>query len=138
MAVVLNVYLVLLTAKLVLQLAVNPGVWTINLFVNFWNPTEIDTINNYVVCSWPGYASSVLQPAEWTGGIQRVNAAEFQYPLLTWTFDPSSQAQQTVYGYFLTDITGNVLYSELFPAPYPIPAGGGTLPLILTWSDQQC
>lgn len=107
------------------------------LYVNLRSPAVNDTLANYTQCTWPGYSPIVLIPAEWTGSTTN-GVATYQYPLVTWAFDPSNQAQQTVYGYLVIDQGGDLLYAEQFAAPYPISPQGGTLPLILQWTDEQC
>jgi hypothetical protein len=138
MSVVLNQYCMNLTAQLILQLGTNPGHWSYHLFVNLYNPTPQDTPLNYIECTLPGYSPFNILPANWTGGIQPGPLAKYQYPQLTWVFDPYSTAQQTIFGYWVQDQTANVIFSELFPAPFPVPPQGGELPLIPTWTDEQC
>lgn len=138
MAVVVNQYLVNLAAGLILGIGQNPDKWTFHLFVNLYTPTPQDSVSNYTECTIPGYSPIQLNPSLWSGGIVAGPRAFWQYPMITWVFDAYATAQQTIFGYWVQDSTGNVLYSELFPAPFPVPPTGGELPLIPTWSDEQC
>jgi hypothetical protein len=111
--------------------------WTVRLFVNVRAPTPADTLANYTACSLPGYSDFNLDGSQWAGGIVSPGVALFTYPQLTWVFDPYTSAQQTIFGYVVFG-NGKVMYAELFPAPFPIPPAGGQLPLILTWTTEQC
>ena len=138
MSVVVNQYLINLTAKVILQIGSNPGNWTYHLFVNLYSPTQQDVVANFVECTLPGYSPFSIVPARWTGGLQPGVIASYQYPQLTWVFDAYTTAQQTIFGYWVQDGAGNVVFAELFPAPFPVPPQGGELPLIPTWTDKQC
>jgi hypothetical protein len=107
------------------------------LFVNDWTPTAEDTTGNYTECTWPGYSLFSLTASEWTGGAAG-GVANYSYPLLTFNFDPSGQVQQSIFGYYVVADTGELLYAEKFGAPFPIPPEGGSIPLLLFWTDEQC
>lgn len=100
-------------------------------------PTTEDGLGQYTICSWPGYGGQLIQSSSWKGGAV-LGVAHYTYPLLTFNFDPSGQAQQTIFGYLVHDGNGGLLYAEAFPAPFPIPPEGGKVPMILNWADQQC
>lgn len=111
---------------------------TVNLFVNLRQPLATDVFGNYVLCTLPGYTSFSLSGPQWSGAIVAPGVWYGQYPQITWVFDPYTSAQQTIFGYVVTGAAGDVHYAELFPAPFPVPPGGGELPLLLTWQDEQC
>ena len=138
MSVVVNQYLDNLAARVLLGLAGNPGGWSIHLYVNLYAPTPQDTVSSYVECTLPGYSFVTFQSSQWSGGISPGPIAVYTYPQITWTFDPYQSAQQTVFGYWVQDSSGSVLYAELFPAPFPVPPQGGELPMRPTFSTEQC
>jgi hypothetical protein len=138
MAVVVNQYLLKLSGELLLSLSSNPGSWQYHLYVNLYAPTYQDTTASYVECSLPGYSPLALIPSEWVGPELVGPVAQWQYPTITWVFDPYVTAQQTIFGYYVTDATGGVVFSELFPAPYPVPPSGGELPVQPFWTNEQC
>ena len=51
-----------------------------------------------------GYAPKVIQPENWEGG---------EYPKVVWEFSAGDPV--VVIGYFATDATGQVLFTEEFP-----------------------
>jgi hypothetical protein len=111
--------------------------WMVHLFVNFYQPTAYDTTGNYTECTWPGYSPFQLDPFEWVNTSGQNPVAQWAYPLLKWEFDPSGQAQQTVFGYYIEQ-DSILLYAEAFSAPFPIPPEGGQVPINLFWTDEQC
>lgn len=136
MSVVVNNELVLHATKLLFGQEAYYA-WVVRLYVNIRAPGVADNLAQYVACSIPGYSDFNLDGSQWTGSISTPGVAVFTYPQITWTFDPYVTAQQTVFGYVVYGI-GKVMYAELFPAPFPIPPSGGQLPLILTWTSEQC
>lgn len=111
--------------------------WIVHLYVNLWTPTTEDTIATYRECTWPGYSAVTLEPVQWVGTCVR-GVATFNYPLITFNFDPAPNPQQTIFGYYVTTSSGVLLYAEAFSAPFPIPPDGGEIPLLLVWTDEQC
>jgi hypothetical protein len=138
MAVIVNDYVILQQLEAVIGQIAFQGAWLVSLYVNYWPPTTGDTIVRYQECTWPGYSAQKLQPQNWTVQIADPGVRKATYPLVTFNFDASGQAQQTIFGYYVSDGNGNVYLAELFPAPYPIPPQGGSLPLMLTWTQEQC
>jgi len=138
MAVVVNQYLANLASQVLLGIGVNPARWSIHLYVNLYSPTPQDTTASYVECTLPGYSPISFNPSLWSGGIQPPVVAVYTYPKITWVFDPYTTTQQTIFGYWVQDQSGSVLYAELFPAPFPVPAAGGELPMVPTFSSEQC
>ena len=111
--------------------------YSVHLWVNFRTPQVNDSWPIYTECTWPGYSPFSLNPAEWTGGAQN-GVATYSYPLLTFNFDASDDPQQTIYGYAVLSSDGTLLYLESFSAPFPIPPEGGSIPMVLHWTDEQC
>lgn len=136
MAVVVNNELVLHDIKLLFGQEAYYA-WSLRLFVNMRVPTPTDTLANYTACTIPGYSDFGLDGNQWTGGISVPGVALFTYPLLTWNFDPYGGGQ-TIFGYVVFGGGNKVMYAELFPAPFPVPPEGGQLPLILTFTTEQC
>jgi hypothetical protein len=111
--------------------------WSVRLFVNLRSPLPQDNLALYTQCSWPGYSDFTLNFLEWVAAPTNTGSP-WSYPLITFNFDASNQPQQTVFGYVVYSVTGLLLYAEAFSAPFPIPPAGGSIPLQLFWSDQQC
>jgi hypothetical protein len=135
MVVVCNA-LVIMAAKLLFGQR-SAATWYVDLYVNLHAPNPGDPLSLYSICSLPGYAQVALNGADWKGGLSGPGVVFYQQPQITWNLGPYSGPQQTIYGYVVSD-GGEVLYAELFPAPFPVPNTGGELPLLLTWQDEQC
>lgn len=137
MAVVVNVAAIQIWAGTLLGQRPFGLNWFVHLFVNFYMPTAFDTEGNYVECTWPGYTPFEINPQEWSLLDVREPVGIWQYPLLTWIFDPAAGMQQTVFGYWVEQ-NSVVLYSEAFTAPFPISPNGGQIPIQLFFTDEQC
>lgn len=77
---------------------------------------------SFTEASAPGYVAVTLTGSNWsvttTSGISTAAYATS----VTFNFS----AAQTLYGYYVTDSAGVVLWAERFPsAPFTLPAGGG-------------
>ena len=138
MSVVVNQYLVNLAAQQILGLGGPHLPWQVHLYINLYSPTPTSIRSNFQECALPGYSPITLNPSSWSGGIVPPDQAGYTYPQITWVFDPYTSAQQTIFGYWVDDTTGGILYAELFPAPFPVPPAGGELPMIPTFTTEQC
>lgn len=97
---------------------------TLRLFVNNYTPTRADTAANYTEATWSGYAAVAL--TSWTiAGYDANGNAEFDAPQKTFTASSGSPSQ-TIYGYYLTDGGGNVVFAEADPSPFTVNATGQT------------
>jgi hypothetical protein len=111
--------------------------WFVDLFTNVLVPNCLTDLSAYDICDLPGYSTFALNGNSWSiVGQPNECIAEYQYPQITYNFDAYAGGV-TIFGYVVSDGT-NVLYSELFPAPYPIPPAGGELPLVLLFTAEQC
>jgi hypothetical protein len=136
MAVVVNYQALSYWAQNILGQA-NARQWTVRLFVNLHTPLPQDALTQYLPCTWPGYSDFLLNPTEWSPA-QTSSGSPWTYPLITFNFDAASIAQQTVFGYVVFDGGGVIMYAEAFSAPFPISSQGGSIPIQLFWTDQQC
>lgn len=120
--------------------------WSVDLYTNLHVPSPVDSLAAFQLCTLPGYSTFLLDGVEWSGTSENPLIASYQYPLITWNFDPYSGAQVTIFGYVVCSPPSNsggnpapaMFYAELFPAPYPVPPAGGSLPLILLFTAEQC
>ena len=105
------------------------------LFVNNHTPACDDSPGMYTECTLAGYASLLLNPASWSCSLSSC-VETCTYPTITETFTAGGQ---TIYGHFvIDDLTGNLLWAELWPTPFAVPSGGGSIQIVLQWVDQQC
>jgi hypothetical protein len=109
----------------------------VHLYVNDHAPQPNDSQAQYTDCTWPGYDSYRPFPSDWVGSSNN-GVSYYQTPQITFLFDPSTEPQQTIYGYYVFGFPTVMYYGELFPVPYPIPPTGGNLSMILLWAMEQC
>jgi hypothetical protein len=95
---------------------------TMRLFTNNYTPVDTSTSANFTEASGGGYASKTLTNGSWTvsnvGGI-----AQAAYAQQTFTFTGALSGSATIYGYYVTDADGVLVYAEA-QAPYA-PANNG-------------
>ncbi len=96
---------------------------TLKLFCNNHSPASTDTAGSYTEASGGGYAAKTLTNGSWTqsfvGSIEQV-----AYAQQTFTFTGALTTNPTVYGYYVVDADGNLIFAELLPQPFT-PANNG-------------
>jgi hypothetical protein len=126
-------------ARYLLLAQVGAGVYTglvCHLYVNAYSPVDNSNIGNFTECVLAGYAPVTLVGNDWVE-VSGPPEATIAYPTLFFVFAPYSSAAVTVYGFYVTNGTGNlVVWAEEFAVSAPIPALGATLPLDLVWNDR--
>jgi hypothetical protein len=89
---------------------------TLRLFTNNYTPLDTSTASNFTEAVGGGYTAKALTNASWTesnvAGIEQA-----AYALQTWTFTGALSGNATVYGYYVTDADGVLIYAEA-QAPY--------------------
>jgi|688.fasta_scaffold177876_2 hypothetical protein len=90
-------------------------------------PTEDTVIGDFTTATASGYAPATLSTASWSVGTDAgVSSALYNFGI-TFTFGTAS-GTQNVYGYYVSDNTGNLLWAERFPgAPFALPQTGGEI-----------
>lgn len=94
----------------------------LHLFINNQVPGKTTAMANFTEATGvPGYSAITLLGNQWTtttaGGI---NSAVYSSQTFTFTTGVN------VYGYYITDLSNNLLWAERFStAPYTLPADGG-------------
>jgi len=83
----------------------------IRLFKNDHVPTESDTVTDYVEADFTGYASITL--SNWDDPTYSSGKARIEHPQVSWT--NTGAAAQDVYGYYITDASGLLLWAERDP-----------------------
>ena len=105
----------------------------LKLFANNYTPSYASTLGDLVEVTTTGYTNNTVTNSNWTVSTPTAtDYAQAGYPELSFTFSASS-AQSLVYGYYVTDTLGNLLWLERFTnAPFTVPAAGGNIGIILT------
>lgn len=86
---------------------------TLKLFSNDITPSDTDVAASYTEVSGGGYASKSLTSANWT--VTQGDPSDATYnSVQTWTFSAAIGGSGIVYGYFIVDASGNLIWSERF------------------------
>jgi hypothetical protein len=110
-------------ANAILLAAFNGQNLSMRLFVNNVTPTDASTIATFTEASGGGYAAKTLTGGSWTGsnvgGIEQV-----AYALQTWSFSSALTGNATIYGYYVTNAAGTVLWYADAQVPFTPTASG--------------
>jgi hypothetical protein len=95
---------------------------TLHLYQNNKVPAVGDTLSAYTECTFDGYAAQAV--ATWGAPTLDANNND-QYSATDVTFNMTgSVTPNTVYGYYLTDGSGNLVLAENNGAPFSMAASG--------------
>lgn len=95
----------------------------LRLFVNDHVPADADDETDYTEASFPGYAPVTL--TSWGLVTTAAGTAQIAHPAASWTRSAGGGAGDQVYGYYVTDAAGDLLWSERDPAaPVPMNVAG--------------
>lgn len=86
---------------------------TLHLFTNDLTPSAANTVTSYVEMSGLGYAAKPLSGEGWTANTLSGEAVG-SHAQQTWTFGNGTPI--AVYGYYVTDSSGELLWAERFNA----------------------
>lgn len=96
---------------------------TLKLYCNNYTPLDSSTAGSFTEASGGGYAAKTLSNGSWTvsnvGGIRQA-----AYAQQTITFTGALTTNTTVYGYFVLDADGVLVYAERFSVSFT-PANNG-------------
>ena len=85
---------------------------------------ETFTASSFTEANASGYASETLVGSNWTVATDGGVTTAVYNTTITFMFDVG----QSVYGYYVTNTSGGILWAEEFPgAPFNLPAGGGEI-----------
>ena len=109
---------------------------TLRLYLNNHVPADSDTVSSYTEANFTGYAAIAL--TSWgTAFLNGSNLGEIDHPTQTFT-QTGTGTTCMVYGYYVTDGSGNLIWAELNSAgPFNMNASGLTYTVapILTDDD---
>lgn len=110
--------------------------WILKLFTNNITPSVTDTATDYTVCVEPGYADIAIDPTMWSGSTT-AGVSTYNYPMQTFTIT-SNPDVVTIYGYYVLDSAGTLLFSDVFPTPVAFAGAGVLVNVTLTYNTQMC
>jgi len=95
--------------------------WTMHLFQNDYDPTPGDVLADYEEADFSGYVAQALEMGSWdfVGTVDHVVTTSANFSC-QFTADGSLVGEQIVYGYYLTDNSGNYRWGERFEVPRTI------------------
>lgn len=84
----------------------------LKLFTNDYTPVASSAAGDFTEATFTGYSGETLARASFNDATTDGNGkAQITYADLTWTLDANPA---TVYGYYVTDAGGNLLFAERF------------------------
>jgi hypothetical protein len=108
---------------------------SLRLFINAATPSVSSITASFAECTLAGYAPITLIPSSWIG-VTAGGLSQYGYPQQTWIFPSYIGPPQTIYGYFVTvSTTARTLWCDVGIPSYPVPLGGGSLNLTLSFND---
>lgn len=103
----------------------SPTDLVLHLYTNSVNLSgETFTTGSFTEATASGYASVVLTGAGWTASTSSGISSALYDNGITFGFTVG----QDIQGYYVTDVSNNILWAEEFPgAPFQLPIGGGDI-----------
>jgi hypothetical protein len=91
----------------------------LHLFQNNYTPADGDTVANYTEANFTGYSPPILGP--WTPATIAAPRAVATCTPVLFAVGPVPTVGNQVYGYYVTDVTGSLVWAERDPgAPVPM------------------
>lgn len=89
--------------------------WDVHLYSNDFSPGPGTVIGDFTECTFNGYSAQPLVTADWGSVSVTDHVAISTYPTpIDFTAASSGFSSQNVYGYYVTDGAGDLLFSERF------------------------
>lgn len=107
----------------------------LHLYSNNLTPSSTTVVGDVTEVASGGYAAVTLTSSSWTvatsvGGITTATYSEQTFNITT---------SSTVYGYYITNVAGDLLWLERFTAaPFQLPGSGGQILVTSTISLNSC
>ena len=96
-----------------------PSNLTIRLFTSNTTPAESDVASTYTEATGNGYNAQALTASLWS--VTQGNPSNAAYPQVTFGF---TGALGLVYGYFVTNAAGTLMWAERFAVAIPVQNNG--------------
>jgi hypothetical protein len=98
---------------------------TLRLYTNNRTPSDTDVSGDYTEAAGGGYAAKALTAGNWT--VTSSNPPAAVYAEQAFTFTGALAGPGTIYGYFVEDGLGRLLWAERFLSPFTPTQNGDQL-----------
>lgn len=102
----------------------------LHLFCTDVTPVDTDVLATYTPAAGGGYASKTLTAANFVVSVV-ADIAQVVYAEQSFIFTGPLTTNGTVYGYYVTDASATVIYSERLDSPFTPTINGDTLSITL-------
>jgi hypothetical protein len=107
----------------------------LHLYSNNLTPSSTTVIGNVTEVAAGGYAAITLTSTSWTVATSGGGVTTASYPEQTFNITTSA----TIYGYYITNLAGDLLWLERFTAaPFQLPGSGGQVLITSQLSLNSC
>lgn len=107
----------------------------LHLYSNNLTPSSTTVIGDVTEVASGGYAAITLTSTSWTVATSGGGVSTASYPEQTFNITTSA----TVYGYYITNLAGDLLWLERFTAaPFQLPGSGGQVLITSQLSLNSC
>jgi hypothetical protein len=107
----------------------------LHLYSNNLTPSSTTVIGDVTETASGGYAAITLTSSSWTVATSGGGITTASYPERTFNITTSA----TIYGYYITNLAGDLLWLERFTAaPFQLPGSGGQVLITSQLSLNSC
>ncbi len=99
---------------------------TLKLFTNDYTPVQTSVAGSFTEASGGGYAAKTLTNGSWTVTVGN-DPSDAVYAEQTFTFTGALSGSATVYGYFVVDADGTLVWAERFSSSFQPANNGDTI-----------